>query len=280
MIALRARRSADARYFHDPHFAIAFNSFLIHPENLPHVHQVARVAPTHFKMTTTTVPVALDRSCASRAALLSRFTYCGTQRKVYIPAVSARRGPTLTEVQSWTILIAVITAVIALAGVLSNTAHQYKALKLDHERRKKQATVEAVESAARLIRDERKRVEATLGCVHKARLTEEMVAQIEKNEDLRYRVAKLLGVFEILATGARANVYDIPLLHRLAGTYLRGVHYQFELWVIHVGLGQATVYNEIKELVRDFAKFEPKPHPDSIIEGTGQKRRWYFMWLR
>ena len=111
----------------------------------------------------------------------------------------------------------VITTLLAVSGLalaVYNIRLVVQTFKADHERRRKQATIEYVGQIlrdARFIIDSHRRSED---------LTKEEISALIANpaESAEWRNA--IGAFEHLAVGVNSGVYDKDILDRMAGTYI------------------------------------------------------------
>ncbi|CAO3413668.1 hypothetical protein [Azospirillum argentinense] len=82
----------------------------------------------------------------------------------------------------------------------------------DHERRKKQSTIEYVNSIREKYRPIVGRLEEKFGINHVINLSE-----IDENE--RRNIRELLSIIEHMAVGVETEVYDIDIVDRMSGSY-------------------------------------------------------------
>ena len=78
----------------------------------------------------------------------------------------------------------------------------------DHERRKKQSTME---TAVQMLREARQILQQEFGGVE---LTEEDMDRLKNNEILLAKINSAFGVFEHIAVAVKAGVYDKDLIFR------------------------------------------------------------------
>ena len=125
----------------------------------------------------------------------------------------------------------------------------YKVFKADHERRKKQSTIEYINDVRQLWSKNRKAFDEKFG-VHS--LTNEDVNNINKDIGLTETVKALLGLLEHVAVGMNTGVYDKNLLFRMSGKYLIGLFERFKPYIKDYQKENPYSYIEFEELVVDF----------------------------
>jgi hypothetical protein len=128
----------------------------------------------------------------------------------------------LSEIIKISILL--ITAIIALFQ-LNVMVRSFKA---DHERRKKQATIEYIN----MIRPEYRKINnLLLEKFGNDPIGESEIKKIIEDHELWSKLKDILGMFEHLATGINTGVFDIQILNRMAGSYIIIVYDRFFVYI-------------------------------------------------
>ncbi|MGK3994518.1 DUF4760 domain-containing protein [Sorangium sp. So ce1024] len=142
-------------------------------------------------------------------------------------------------------------------------------LRADHERRKKQATIEYAND----IRDlwQQRRVTIENGINRRIEntskpLTPEEVQTIKDSPDLRDAVREFLARLEHLSVGVNTCVFDKNILYRMSGSYLIRVYEFMEPYIISVRPNSKYAYIELEHMVRDFAA-QKRTSPDPRVVG-------------
>ncbi|MDR2513682.1 MAG: DUF4760 domain-containing protein [Christensenellaceae bacterium] len=104
----------------------------------------------------------------------------------------------------------VVGAVIAAVGVWVAV----RTMKADHERRKKQSTIEFYQEITSLTMPLREDINAIFG---QNAAVNPADAQLQKDVELQKAIARYLSTMERLAVGINAGVYDRDLYMRCAG---------------------------------------------------------------
>lgn len=134
-----------------------------------------------------------------------------------------------------------------------------EATKLDHVRRRAQATIDFY----RTTLDKRVSLRESLPDDRDAAGVADLVAEaIEKDEsDSAHAITDYLTYFEMLATGANAGVFDIDIVERLAGTRILAIVANYKSWIEfrRAKYSQPKLYQELVTLgdeIRDRRSLE------------------------
>lgn len=128
---------------------------------------------------------------------------------------------------------------IAILFVISAQLYFFhKTYKADHERRKKQATVEYINS----IRNDYRSLNDKLVDKYSTR----PVNMNDIDDGTKKDIKLLLSILEHMSVGVNTGVYDFNILHRMSGSYLVGRYYQ-----LHPHISKAQQKNP-----RFFIEFE------------------------
>ncbi len=151
----------------------------------------------------------------------------------------------MTLFEILTVIIGSLTACILLvqAGLA------LKAIKADHERRKKQATIEFVQKIRPAWLEAKNKLEERWG---KNPLTSKELEEIDNDFQLQKVVNNLLGLLEHLSVGMNTGVYDKDLLFRMSGSFLIDIHNRFRSYIDQVQVRNPAAYIEYQNLVSDF----------------------------
>ncbi|KKL28775.1 hypothetical protein LCGC14_2371770 [marine sediment metagenome] len=128
---------------------------------------------------------------------------------------------------------------------------QLQALRADHERRKKQATIEVLGRVSPLWRKLRKDIEDGLKIKRLEILNKDHVDTIKNTPQLQDWTAELLNSLERVATGVNCKVFDIDLLFRCSATYLRRLYEQYETYITEKRQPPSTTYSEFAALMEE-----------------------------
>ena len=94
----------------------------------------------------------------------------------------------------------------------------YKTYKADHERRKKQATVEYINS----IRSDYRALNDKLN----DKFSTHPIKMDEIDDVMKRDIKQLLSILEHLSVGVNTGVYDFDILHRMSGSFLVARYHQ------------------------------------------------------
>ena len=95
----------------------------------------------------------------------------------------------------------------------------YKTYKADHERRKKQSTIEYLNEIRKLYRPVEYKLSEKFGV---------KVIDVDKmSEDDKINVLEFLSIVEHLSTGINVGVFDVELVNRMSGAYFVKMYDKF-----------------------------------------------------
>jgi hypothetical protein len=124
-----------------------------------------------------------------------------------------------------------------------------RAYKAEHERQKKQATIEYVKAIRPLYREAKLKVDKKFG---DKTLSEADVEELEKDFDTKESLKDLLSILEHAAVGMNAGVFDKDLWYRMSGSFLIRIYRRFYAYIKKAQQRQPSAYNEFLEIVIDF----------------------------
>jgi hypothetical protein len=123
----------------------------------------------------------------------------------------------MSQYEFWTIIVLGVTALIFVI----QTSVAVRSFRLDHDRRKKEATIHYMNDIRPKYQLLNEQLKKTLGS---GVVDKKKIATIVKNDKLHNEVKDILGLFEHLAVGANTSVFDVDLLNRMSGKYLINIH--------------------------------------------------------
>ncbi|HEX8396377.1 MAG TPA: DUF4760 domain-containing protein [Pyrinomonadaceae bacterium] len=164
------------------------------------------------------------------------------------------------EMVNYTELITIMVAVLGTLAAVYNIRLVLKAFKADHERRKKQATIEYV---GQILREARFKIDAR----YRSRgVTTEEISKLMENPEDYAEWRNVLGVFEHLAVGINTGVYDKDILYRMSGSYLTELFTIVEPYVELKRKIHPNAYSEFESLAKEFGE---KQRSGYLIASTG-----------
>lgn len=159
----------------------------------------------------------------------------------------------MTSYEVISLIIGSVTAIILIIQlrVLIIT------LKADHERRKKQSTLE---NAANIVREARQIIQQEFG---NTRITEENINQLKNDNKLLAKINNAFGVFEHISVGLAVGVYDADLFFRMFSKTFVEIFDQYCLYIEFRRKNHGnTTYSEFENLVIDYRR-ERELNPNS-----------------
>lgn len=146
--------------------------------------------------------------------------------------------------------LSLIIAAVSVAALLLQLHIGVRTMRADHERRKKQATLEFVMSHVRPLWTEGQRIlDERWGA---GVLSEQALKDIQEDTKAREIVKTLLGHLEHMSVGLNTGIYDKDLLFRASGAYLIRLFHRLRPYVKYAQKSLPTAYVEFENLVRDF----------------------------
>lgn len=155
------------------------------------------------------------------------------------------------------LIIGILALVISIFSLFVSIYSNYK----DHERRRKQATIEYFENMTSKLFD----IEATFDS--KLTGSNENI-NINEDADKLKKAVNILVAFEQLSVGVNAGIFDFDILERMAGSYLINIFSIFYPYIKETRK-DATHSNSYIEFERLVDKIKEKRHP---ISNTGNIR--------
>ncbi|NEQ97940.1 MAG: DUF4760 domain-containing protein [Cyanothece sp. SIO2G6] len=135
---------------------------------------------------------------------------------------------------------------LALVAVFIQVYVAFNAVKADHERKRKQSTIEYI---GKIWSESRYELESRYGTDP---LTKEDIKDIENNKELTASVIRLLGQLEHIAVGVNSGVYDKDILYRMSSASISKIYARLYLFVEERRKNNPRAYIELEELVSEF----------------------------
>lgn len=167
----------------------------------------------------------------------------------------------LTSYEWWSLFYQAILAGVAVVGLpviwyqiwrgradRSEDAKKQRAeLEADHDRRKKQATVESCAELRDKWREHRVAIRSKLG---HGPIDDAKLATAQADPELEGQIISLLSSLETFAAGANAEVFDADLISGICGSYLIAVWDDLERYIHEQQrIGGKSIYSEFAILV-------------------------------
>lgn len=124
-----------------------------------------------------------------------------------------------------TILMLFFTVLISLR----QSSITLKTVQLDHERRRKEATINHIQ----VIRNEYKTIDTEIITKYGSPLEESRIEELINDSDTLPKLVYLLGLFEHLAVAVNTEVFDFDILCRLSGSYIANVYKKYEGYILY-----------------------------------------------
>jgi uncharacterized protein DUF4760 len=147
---------------------------------------------------------------------------------------------------------------IAALGLLFQIRVAVVSMKADHERRKKQATIEYL---ATVWRDARFQLESEYGFDP---ITEDQLNDIKNDHKKEASIRNLLGVLEHVSTGLHEDIYDKDLMYRLSAIFVIHVYHRFGPYMLSKMHEHPTIYIEFKNLAVEFEERKQRESQGSL----------------
>lgn len=122
-------------------------------------------------------------------------------------------------------------------------------IKADHERRRKQATIDFMLQVRPIWQESQRLLDERFG---EGTLSGEALEEIQKNRDARDVISRLLGNLEHLAVGVNTGVFDRELLFRTSASFISKIYHRLRPHIKKVQSGLPTAYIEFEQLAVGF----------------------------
>ena len=171
----------------------------------------------------------------------------------------------------WVMFGAISQFVVAIATVVG-LFFIYFQLKLairsflaDHERRKKQATLDYVREIRPSYTKRRQVIDNKYGSDV---LSDADVAEItNENGEIRDHLKEILAQLEFIAIGVNTGVFDKDIWYRMSGSYMIRIYNRFRSYIKFTQKNNPFAYIEFEEIVIEFEKRKSiKPDPRGPIK--------------
>lgn len=140
-----------------------------------------------------------------------------------------------------------IIQILAFIAVIYQLRLVLRALRADHERIRKQSTIEQL---GHEYRECRYALESKFGTNH---LSEEEIKIITTNNEYEANIKRLLGVLEHIAVGVNAEIYDKEIVFSMSSSSMIDIYKRMEPFIEYRRKkGHQSAYTDFQHLIRDF----------------------------
>lgn len=138
--------------------------------------------------------------------------------------------------------LSLILGTISISILVSQLYLLYKSYKADHERRRKQATIEYVNNIRKSYRP--------LSDKLREKFKERVINTEEVSEEDQQDIKEFLSIVEHLSVGINTGVYDLNILSRMSGRYFRNMYEKLLPYInfARQDSGSNTTYCEFEEV--------------------------------
>lgn len=157
--------------------------------------------------------------------------------------------------------IALILGVITLFVLWLQLFVIYRTFKADHERRKKQSTIEYVNEVRKIYLPIAKKITNKFG--------ENRIINVDdiEEEDIS-DIRECLSTVEHLASGVNIGIFDLKIIERMSGSYFIDMIDKFRPYIKDVRAKKANrrLYVELETMCRDIEKMREKRDKSADIK--------------
>lgn len=146
-------------------------------------------------------------------------------------------------------VLAIIVGTVSIAILIVQVGVAARTLKLDHKRRKNEATINFMLQVRPLWHQGRRLIDQKWG---KTELSESALTEIDENFEAHEIVRTLLGHLELLSVGVNSGVYDKNLLRRMSGAHLTRMYRRLKPYIKRMQKKQTSAYVEFERLIHEF----------------------------
>jgi hypothetical protein len=163
----------------------------------------------------------------------------------------------LQQMQTYIPFVESLCVILGVIFVAVQIRQQTKISRADHDRQKKQSTIEfynALSSDSYQFLDEIKGMKIT-------------IEKVDADKPLRKSVIRYLSRLERLAVGTAADVYDFSILYLMSGRYLTKKYEQFQPYIeaARISTNAPMLYKEFEMLVKRFEEYKAI-NPDQVVD--------------
>lgn len=154
-------------------------------------------------------------------------------------------------------IMTLITAVIGVLLIAGELALGVWALRAEHERQKKQATIEYLLNIRPLYKQLWNDVQNRFGYDI---ITETMVKALENEHEIRREIKELLATLEHASVGMNTGVYDKDLWYRMSASFLIRLYNRLRTYIKYVQSHNPNAYIEFEGIVQEFEERKRKAY--------------------
>ncbi len=156
-------------------------------------------------------------------------------------------------------VLSLILGILGAVVIIVQLSIAIRAMRADHERRQKQATIEHVRTIRPLYKHCRQVIDEKFG---KDVLSDGAVGEIDKDDELRENIKDMLALLEHTSVGMNTGVFDKDLWYRMSASYLIRIYHRLRPYIKYIQKSQPSAYIEFEEIVHEFEE-RKRRRPDS-----------------
>ena len=149
-------------------------------------------------------------------------------------------------------IVTAVGACVAAAASLGGLLAIFLEVRLDHKRRRNQATIDTWVGTSEYRRTLREAVTKAIGSEP---LDDFAIEYIEADQTTRDALRRLLGGLEHVALGVNTKVFDFKVLDRLSGSFILRTFANSEPFIKNLRSTQPTAYSELEVLAKRIWKY-------------------------
>ncbi len=155
-------------------------------------------------------------------------------------------------------VITTALTIIGLAFVVVQLSIGIRSMKADHERQKKQATIEYLHNIRPVYNQLWNNIQERFG---DDIISEKMVVALENEHEIRREIKELLSILEHASVGMNTGVFDKDLWYRMSANFLIRLYNRLRAYIKHAQTYNSYAYVEFEGIVKDF-EIRKATHPD------------------
>lgn len=162
----------------------------------------------------------------------------------------------MTQYESLSLVLGVVTLAILWLQLFLI----YRTYKADHERRKKQSTIEYLNEIRKLYRPIEYKLDKIFG--------DKVINIDEMSDEDKINVREFLSIVEHLATGINVEVFDFELVNKMSGSYFVTMYDKFVPYIKNIRriMHNDSLYCEFSKFCNDIEKIRGKKESPGKME--------------
>lgn len=155
--------------------------------------------------------------------------------------------------------IGVVIAVFQLVQMRKGNSLQFNSVKADHERRKKQSTIEFYNEIYPYLRDCKMEIANAFG---EGYVTPDD-KRYQENQSLQKAITEYLTIIERFAVGVNAGIYDVNVFARTSGKVVSDTYKRLSPVIENMRKDQnyPQLFNDFEKMCKNIDKVREKMYP-------------------